>query len=256
VNPSATILAAAERSIETVIRRSGHPGWRAPEWESAVPTAVPEDTAFVSMSDLHASTKGGGVEFRERMATRGRKHPSVVVSLKAEIPSMDRFLADPEHTVSMRGVIDVEGLASRAELTGTLSLFPEGAREAMSYAMRFEDDQGRAWRLTGVKKVRARTPVALLTGLTHLRAEIAPVDAASGESRRFVLSIGDRDLVRLGTSITGRGFTRAGRLGTVTRFTSFFATSALRRRAPRPRNGSHADDRSGSRSAPHRSYPS
>ena len=230
VNPSATILAVAEHSIETMIRRSGRPRWRAPEWDAVVPAPVPEDPAFESMSDLRASTKGGGVEFRERMVTRGGGHPRVSVALRASIPGLAPFLADDEHTVTMRGVIDVEGLATRSELTGTLSLFPEGVQEAMTYDMRFDDDQGRAWRLRGVKKVRSRTPLGLLSGLTRLNTELTPVDPATGEGVRVVLAIGAGDLVRLGASIRGRGFTRARRLGTLTRFASFFATSASRRR--------------------------
>ncbi|MBB4934750.1 cholesterol oxidase [Lipingzhangella halophila] len=231
VNPSATIAAAAERSIETVIRRSGHHGWCAPEWSSVAPTAVPEDAAFAFMSERHASTMGDGLVFRERMATRRRERPRAVMSLKAEIPSMDRFFADAAHTVQIRGVIDVEGVASQADITGTLLLFPEGRHEAMSYTLRFHANDGRAWRLSGVKTVRSRTPVALLTGLTNLHTEISPSDAASGEGKRFVLSIGAPDLVGLGTSLTGMGFTRARRMRAVARFVSYFATSALRRRS-------------------------
>ncbi|MGH3584790.1 MAG: GMC oxidoreductase [Pseudonocardia sp.] len=230
VNPSATILAVAERSVEMVIRRSGRHGWRAPDWDSMAPTDVPEDAAFAFMSEHHASTKGGGLVFHERMATRRRENRRVVVSLRAEIPSMDRFLVDPAHPIPMRGVIDVAGVASRAEITGTLSLFPEGGQEAMSYALGFDDDEGHPWRLSGVKAVRSRTPIALLTGLTNLRTEIVPVDAARGAGERFVLSIGARDLVRMGTSITGMGFTRARRLRTIARFASFFVAAALRRR--------------------------
>ncbi|PSK99985.1 cholesterol oxidase [Murinocardiopsis flavida] len=227
VNPSATILAVAERSIETVIRRSGRHGWRAPEWDAVVPGDVPEDAAFAYMSERHAATKGDGVVFRERMATRRRDRPGVVLTLAAEIRSMDRFLAGAAHTVSMRGVIDAEGVASRAAIAGTLSLFPGGGPEAMSYALRFTGDDGRAWRLTGVKTVRSRTPMALLTGLTTLRGELSPDDGGAGT--RFVLSIGARDLARLGTSIRGTGFTRARRLRAAARFTAFFARSALRR---------------------------
>ena len=231
VNPSATILAVAERSIERVIRRSGQQGWRAPEWDSVVPTDVPEDVAFTFMSERHASTKGDGLVFQERMTTRG-PHPRVVVALAAEITSMDRFLADPAHPVTMRGTIDAEGIASQADLRGTLSLFPEGERQAMSYTLRFDDHDGCEWQLSGVKTVRSRSPLALLRGLTNLRTVVTPVDAASGEGAHFVLSIGARDLIRLGTSLTGVGFTRARRLRALTRFVSFFVACALRRRTP------------------------
>ncbi|WP_211719368.1 GMC oxidoreductase [Nocardiopsis sp. MG754419] len=239
VNPSATILAAAERAIETVIRRSGRPDWRAPEWGAVVPADVPEDAAFTSQSRLRNATKGDGLVFEERMTTGRRRHPRVVLTLKAEIPGMDPFLADRAHTVPMRGVIDIEELATRMPISGTLSLFPRGEHEAMSYALRFHDDEGDPWLLSGTKTVRSRNPVELLTGLTRLRTRITPIDADTSESRRFVLTIGPADLARLGTSISGRGFTRTRRLRASARFLSFFATSALRRRGPRPTDGAH-----------------
>ncbi|WP_051704527.1 GMC oxidoreductase [Glycomyces sp. NRRL B-16210] len=233
VNPSATILATAEQAIETVIRRSGRPGWRAPEWDSVTAAEVPEDAASRSQSRLRIATEGDGVVFRERMATRRRAPVSVVLKLEATIPGMDPFLADEAHTVLMRGRIDVEGLATRAEVSGTLSLFPRGRSEAMSYALGFEDDEGRSWRLTGAKTVRSRNPVALLTGLTNLRSEITPVDAGTVERQRFTVVIGAIDLLRLGMSISGQGFTFARRTRAAARFAAFFADAALRRPAAR-----------------------
>lgn len=238
VNPSATILATAERSIETVIRRSGQPEWRAPEWGAVVPIKAPEDAAFASQSQLHARTKGDGLVFEERMATGRGRHPRVVVTLKAEIPGMDPFLDDAAHTVLMWGVIDVEGIASQADISGTLSLFPEGEHEAMSYALRFDDSHGRPWWFSGTKTVRSRNPVALLNGLTTLQTEISPVDGtARKESQRCVMTIGARDLVRLVTSISGRAFTPTRRLRATFRFVSFFASSAVRRPTPHPGSG-------------------
>ncbi|WP_147915476.1 GMC oxidoreductase [Ruania zhangjianzhongii] len=234
VNPSATILAVAERSIENLIRQAGQPNWRAPEWSAVTPARVPEDAAFTFAAELHAATKGNGVLFRERMMTtrRARRHTSM--SLTAEIASMDRFLSEPEHTVAMRGLIDIDGITAQAELSGTLSLFPDGRDEAMSYDLRFDDANGRAWQLTGQKHVRSRNPLALLYGLTHLRTEISAADAAPGDAERMMLAIGTRDLVRLLASIRGQGFTRARRLYAAARFAWFFTRSALRRRPPAP----------------------
>ncbi|MEU4362341.1 GMC oxidoreductase [Promicromonospora sp. NPDC023987] len=233
VNPSATILAVAERSVEALIRRTGRPRWTAPEWGSVTPASVPEDAAFAFGSQHHAATRGDGLTFDERMATGPAAPRRAVMRLHAEIPSMDRFLDEADHRLTMRGTIEIDGIATRAELTGTLSLFPAGRHEAMSYALRFADDDGRAWRLSGAKSVRSRTPVALLHGLTHLQAEIAPVDAAAGEAEPVTLAIGARDLGQLSTSIRGKAFTRARRLRAVGRFAWFFATSALRP-APAP----------------------
>ncbi|ASO19699.1 cholesterol oxidase [Actinoalloteichus hoggarensis] len=230
VNPSATILATAERSVETIIRRSGRPEWRASEWDSVVPGEIPEDAAYVSQSRLHATTRGDGVVFEEQMATGPREHPRMVVSLRAEIPGMDPFLTDEAHTVPMRGVIDVDDVATQMEISGSMSLFPDGRAEAMVYALRFDDDHGRPWRLSGTKVVRSRHPMDLLAGLTTLRTEISPVDGDPAETQRFVITIGPRDLARLGMSLTGRAFTLPRRLRALARFASFFMTSALRRR--------------------------
>ena len=242
VNPSATILAATERAIETVIRASGRPGWRAPEWEDVSPAPVPEDSAFLAAAALQEGTRGDGVLFTERMATPGRRRSRLEMRLSAEVRSIDHFLTDPAHTVSIQGAIDVDGLASQAPVTGTLSLFPRGVDEAMRYSLRFEDDSGRPWQLTGVKTTRSRLPLALLSGLTTLPSEIAPVGASDAQPFRALLTISVPDVVRLGTSVRGQGFTRARRLRAAARFLTFFARSALS--GPRiGRTGSGPDHR-------------
>ena len=227
VNPSATILAATERAIESVIRAAGHPGWRAPEWEDVSPAPVPEDSAFAVTASLREATKGDGVLFAERMATPGRRRPHLDMRLSAEVRSIDHFLTVPAHTVSIQGVIDVEGLASNAGIAGTLSLFPRDADEAMRYCLRFDDDSGRPWQLTGVKTTNSRRPMALLSGLTTLSTEISPVGGSDTETIRALLTINALDLARLGTSLRGQGFTRARRLHAAARFLAFFTRSAL-----------------------------
>ena len=227
VNPSATILAATERAIETVIRAAGRPGWRAPEWEDLSPAPVPEDSAFAAAAALHEATRGDGVLFTERMATRGRRRPRLEMRLSAEVRSIDRFLTDPAHIVSIQGAIDVDGLVSAAPVSGTLSLFPRGIDEAMRYSLRFEDDSGRAWQLTGVKTTRSRLPLALLSGLTTLPTEIAPVDDSGTQPLRTLLTINLANVARLGISLRGQAFTRARRLRAAARFLAFFTRSAL-----------------------------
>lgn len=240
VNPSATILAATERAIESVIRAAGRPGWRAPEWEDVSPAPVPEDSAFVVTASVREATKGDGIRFAERMATPGRRRPRLDMRLSAEVRSIDHFLSDPAHSVSIQGVIDVEGLASNAGIAGTLSLFPRDVDEAMRYSLRFDDDSGRPWQLTGVKTTRTRRPMALLSGLTTLSTEISPVGGTDTETIRSLLTIDVPGLAQLGSSLRGQGFTRARRLRAAARFLAFFTRSAL----SGPRVG-----RSGSRSA-------
>lgn len=227
VNPSATILAAAERAIESVIRNAGHPGWRAPEWDELTPAPVPEDSAFAATASMREATRGDGVLFAERLATPRHRRPGLDMRLSAEVRSIDHFLTDAAHTVSIQGVIDVEGLASKAGVAGTLSLFPRGVDEAMRYSLRFDDDFGRPWQVTGVKRILSRRPRELMSGLTTLSTEISPVGASDSEAIRALLTISIPDLARLGVSLRGQGFTRARRLRAAGRFLAFFTGSAL-----------------------------
>lgn len=224
VNPSATILAVAEWSVEAVIRRSGRPGWRAPESDAVVPAPVPEDVPFAAMAARRAATAGDGVLFRERMRAGD---DAVVLTLSAQVRSLDLFLADPTHPITISGTVDVPGVAEEAAATGTLSLFPEGRREAMAYRLTFGDHAGRDWELTGTKTVRSRAPLSLLHDLTTLDAQVHQV-SAPGQARHHVLTIRPADLARLTISLRGQGFTRARRVRAMARFVEFFARSALR----------------------------
>lgn len=228
VNPSATILAVAERSIENAIRRSGREQWRAPEWAEVKPVPVPEDAAFAYRAGVRAATAGDGVTFDEQMRSRPGRRPHVTMSLHADLPSLDRFLADPDHTIAMDGHIDIDGLAVGAAISGTLSLFPDGRAVAMRYDLHFEDDGGRPWHLSGSKSVRRRTPAGLLTGLTRLHTEIGPDDGGTGGGR-VRLEISASGVVGLLRSIRGVGFTRLRRVRAVARFGAFFVASARRR---------------------------
>lgn len=229
VNPSATILAVAERSVETLIRRAGKPEWRAPEWSDVMPSSVPEDRAALFAADLHASTRGGGVHFAERMLTEPSARSQVALMLTVEAASIDGFLADPAHMLQVAGTVDAENIAKGGAVRGTLSLFPDGRDEAMIYELQFTDDGGRELTLWGTKSVSSRTPLGLLNGLTRLRVTIQPADTVGDSQSDLEMVIGWRDLVSLLTSIRGRGFTRSRRLRTVTRFAAFFVRSAVTR---------------------------
>lgn len=230
VNPSATILAAAERSIETLIRRSGMPDWRAPEWRDVVPTDVPEDRAANFAADVRLSTRGGGIHFKERMLTRPSSPQHMVLRLTVDVASIDDFLEDPSHRLQITGTVEADTIAAGTAVQGTLSLFPADRAEAMAYELTFTDDVGRLRTLTGTKSVTSRTPTGLLAGLTRLRTSIPPVDASDNGVSDAELVIGMRDLVSLLASIRARGFTRARRLRTFARFVVFFGRSTIRRR--------------------------
>lgn len=228
VNPSATILAVAERSVEAIIRRDRTPTWRAPEWSSMTRTPAPEDAASAFAAELKAITSGGGVVFHERMTSTAPDRPRVTMRLHVEARSIDRLLADPAHVLSVQGDIDVDGVVDSAATSGTLSLFPGHSGEAMRYELHFRDASARPWKLTGTKVVTDRAPWLLLRDLTRLSATVRPVDDPAAEVTT-TLRILPTDLARLLGSLRGTGFTRPRRLRTVARFALFFTGSAVRR---------------------------
>jgi len=227
VNPSATILAAAERSIETIIRREVDPSWRAPEWSTVAPTPAPEDSASEFSAELRAATSGGGITFRERMISDRRDQPRVTMQLEVATLSIDRFLVDPHHALTLRGTIDIDGIADSAAVTGMLSLFPDGGAEAMSYTLSFHNNAKEEWTLTGTKTITQRRPWRLVNDLTRLDAS-ARAAASPNASVTTTLHISPRDLLRLASSLRGTGFTSPRRTKTLARFIAFFARSATK----------------------------
>lgn len=224
VNPSATILAVAERSIEAIIGASGRAGWRAPEWDDVRRRDIPEDAAIAYMAQRRAGSAGDGVRFSEHMRTR--KGAAISLSVRGLIPSVDAFLDDPTHTIQVTGEIDMPPMAWGVPITGTLRMYPAGAAEAMSYDMEFRDAHEQLWRARGRKHIRRRDPISLLTGLTTLHFELA----ATETSQSVVLTMRPTDVVSLLRSLQGVGFTAARRARALLRFAGFFTTSAITRR--------------------------
>jgi cholesterol oxidase len=231
VNPSATILAAAERTAEYLIRQlTGDPQWRAPEWEDVRPASVPEDAASRAMADLHARTSGDGIRFRERMVTpraHRRLGPAADLRLTVSFPGFDAFSRDDSHTLEVSGTITIGKIATDRPVRGRLSLFPRGGEDAMRYTLEFDDDRGDPWRLTGAKAFRRRDPVAWWSGLTRLRWEAGPTAAEGTPPHRGIVALGPVAVLRLLSTIRGEGFTRPRRVAVVARFAAFFSRGAL-----------------------------
>lgn len=230
VNPSATILAAAERIAEHTVRGiTGDQQWRAPEWPNVAPTPVPEDAAAHAMAQHHARTSGDGVVFRERMTTPRASQgmgPEADLQLTVSFDGADVFLSDDEHRLHVEGSVSIASVASGQPTRGTLSLFPNGEDIAMRYRLDFTDDKGKSWRLVGVKAFRRRGPVGKWHGVTRLRWQAEPVDDPSSRLRGIV-ALGPVAVARLMATIRGRGFTRLRRIAVVMRFAAFFSTGAL-----------------------------
>ncbi len=237
VNPSATILAVAERNLEHAIRhRRGQNSWRAPEWAAVRSTPVPEDDAFAMMRERYVRVLGDGIKFHEIMrgtettsgiqstTIRGRR---VALTLSADLPGLHGFLEDPEHRLEVAGTLHVDGVFDHLPVAGTLAVF--GSSAAMRYELTGTDPDGSSWSVTGTKH-RRLGPLSALFDLTTLNLVVVRSGPATGtpaDGVTAVLRIGPKALARLALSLRGQGFTRSRRLVAVAHFLAFFARGAV-----------------------------
>lgn len=237
VNPSATILAVAERNLEHAIRRrSGQNSWRAPEWAAVRSTPVPEDDAFAMMRERYVRVLGDGIMFYEIMrgtATKSgipsttRRGRRVTLTLSADLPGLHGFLEDPEHRLAVAGTLQVDGVFDHLPVAGTLALF--GSSAAMRYELTGTDPDGSSWSVTGTKR-RRLGPLSALFDLTTLNLVVVRSGPATGtpaDGFAAVLRIGPKALARLALSLRGQGFTRSRRFLAVAHFLAFFARGAV-----------------------------
>jgi len=223
VNPSASILAMAERNVEQAIRRMiGDERWEAPEMPDVTPADVPEDQAMLLMSIQRRQRSGNGVRFREAMT--GSLRVSGVsraarLTLNAHITGWRNFIHEPNHPVSVSGTVDIEGFATGRPVTGTLELFPDPGDVAMRYRLQTQQDSGEAVVLIGTKH-QHRNPLRLWSDLTTLHVEAADTVG--------VLRISPPGVLKLAGSIRGDAFTRTKRAAAAARFLTYFSRSALR----------------------------
>lgn len=228
VNPSATILARAERAMEAVVREwTDDPRWRAPEWARTRPVPVPEDDAYAWMARRRRETAGDGVVLDEGMRERrprGARGGGMQVRL--EIPGHDDFAADPEHRLTVTGQITLPDVPGTHAVDGTLRMFPRHGRYLMRYDLRFADDEGRTWTGVGIKRQRGRGPIARYRGLTRIDLNVRR-DDDPGVAARTVLILHPDNVLRNGLTIRGTGFTRLRRLRAYLAFARFFGRGVL-----------------------------
>jgi cholesterol oxidase len=229
-NPSATILAMAERMVERAIRRTvGDGSWQAPETADVVPTDVPEDAAMAAMAQARVDSAGNGVRFQERMSGTAQfpdRVAKVELKLSVRLTGWSPFTADERHRMAIHGTVEVSGVATAAQATGTLALFPEGDTVAMQYDLAFFADDGSTWALRGTKTQQRGNPLTLWGDLTTLAFEVGP---AGGEPvGSGAVRISRPDVLTLGLSLRGDGYTPWRRLAVRARFLTFFAARATR----------------------------
>jgi cholesterol oxidase len=169
-------VAMAERNVERAIRSMlGDERWEAPEMPDLTSAEVPEDQTMLLMSIQRRQRSGNGVRFRETMT--GSLRVSGVsraarLALHAHIAGCANFIRDPNHPISVSGIIEVERLATARPVTGTLELFPDPGDVAMRYRLRTQQDSGEALVLTGTKH-QHQNPLRVWSDLTTLRVDAA-----------------------------------------------------------------------------------
>ncbi|MDN5759488.1 MAG: hypothetical protein L0H59_13325, partial [Tomitella sp.] len=182
--------------------------------------------AFAFMADRRASTAGGGIRFTEQMhSSPTTAEPAIRLHLAGHIPSLNRFLTDPEHTINVEGTIELPR-RTPARTRGTMRLFPRSSSAIMLYDLEFTDDRDHPSALTGSKTLRGRGLLALLRSLTTLDTELT--HSGTRQRTSTTLTIRPRHVVHLLQSIAGEGFTGPRRACTRLRFVAFFARSTLR----------------------------
>lgn len=236
VNPSATILASAERAVEGIIRETtGNSSWRAPEWARvSCRLPVPEDDAYRWMLRRRQHTAGDGIVFAETMHERGSVTARTgELRVQLEIPSLDMFRNDPEHRLSVAGTLTISGFSGPRQVTGHLSMFPEGADHLMRYDLEFIDPTGQNWTAVGSKRQHGRGPIARYRGLTKVDLMISRADGSGAPlTRTFVLH--PQDVLRNGASIRGTGFTFYRRRMAFNVFARFFLSAVFRPKSGHP----------------------
>ncbi|QPZ37918.1 GMC oxidoreductase [Paramicrobacterium chengjingii] len=222
-NPSATILASAERAMEGIIRDvTGDHSWRAPEWARVRRVPVPEDEAYSWMAARRRQTAGDGIFLDETMHERSaRAAQAGRLQVRLEIPSLDSFKADPLHRLPVSGTLALAEVPGTHSVTGHLNMFPQHVDHLMKYNLEFTDAHGQAWSAIGIKRQRGRGPIARYRGLTTVDITAWRVnDPSTVLSTVFVLH--PRNVLANGRSMRATGFTAARRVKAFLVFSKFF----------------------------------
>ena len=154
VNPQLTIMALALRTAEHVDARLSDLS------RSLAPAPAPIRAVAPGRAFRFSETMSGTC----RLAADPDRGRTIVFTLTARSPRIGEFL---EHRVAtIDGTIDVEGLATRQPLAGTLGLDVLLKRQ-IAYDFAFTGDDGAAYRFVGEKNLRV---TALLQTISHLPA--------------------------------------------------------------------------------------
>ncbi len=144
VNPQITIMALALRAAAALDTRLARPA------RARLPAR--ERLAFGFCETMRGALAFDG-ETRER---------TIEFTVEATAATLRDFASSNE--VSLRGTLELQGLASARAVEGTMRIDP--LRDwRIEYRVQFQDDAGKEWRLQGHKTLRALAPVESMTVL-------------------------------------------------------------------------------------------
>ncbi|WP_179223267.1 GMC oxidoreductase [Microbacterium sp. Yaish 1] len=235
VNPSATILATAERAIELFIRTTlGNPHWQAPEMTTTRPLPVPEDAASAWMQRRRYVTEEDGVTIHETIREVPLDRPGAgCLDVTLSMPSLARFNEDPLRHLDVTGTLSLADLPGTHAVTGTFQLFPPGRDYLMRYDLRFVDGTEREWTAVGVKKQVGRGILARYRSTTRVALTVRAADGTQAFTTH--LRILPLDVVRNGASVRGTGFTFLRRRRAFLRFAAVFTRDLISHSPRSPR---------------------
>ncbi len=215
-NPSHTISAVAERSIEGIIRRiTDQPSWQAPERALAKHIAEPLDKVHIpTLGTAEPESHMISISFHETMsgavssgwspstdfvgaAQAGQKSGNKMrFTLLISILDLDEFLSDVDHTAIATGVLHVPGFTGSEGApisAGVFNLFAPSDRpdaRKMLYALPFYGEDGQPYLLDGFKDVRDHGSFDVWESNTTLYTVIRHGHSRQGEVRASgILSI-------------------------------------------------------------------
>ncbi|MFC4469070.1 patatin-like phospholipase family protein [Streptomyces xiangluensis] len=162
----------------------------------------------------------------------GEESARLSVHLTIATDSVERFVADPQHTASVTGQVRCPAFGGARELTGgTFQLFvDEGdpTRKEMRYRLHFTDDQDKPLTLIGVKTVDSGNPLRMWSETTTLRTRVLRGHVPEGEeaigevAAEGVLRLTVPDLLRELTTFRVEGSSSSARAAGLARFGMLF----------------------------------
>jgi predicted acylesterase/phospholipase RssA len=197
---------------------------------AARPTVEPVALSFAERMHGHVGLAENDPQRGEFIGRADGTRFSVHLTIATD--DIDRFLADPQHRMTVTGTVRSAtfGGVRRIE-SGTFELFADRGdptRKEMRYRLQFYDDQGKPYTMVGVKTVESGDPLRIWPETTTLHVRVLHGDIAAGDERHAevvaagVVRLGPLDLLRELTTFRVSGSSPSARAAALGRFGVLF----------------------------------